>query len=653
MRRRLAELSTLMLLASGAVIVPAGVVDAASPGANGLIAFSSIRSGDSSFRLYTMKPDGSSQTGTAPSTYVVVPRWSPDGTKIVFQGSGNPNDVWVMNADGTDIKDIGMGPVYNGQPVWSPDGTRIAFTSDRDGRHQIYVMNADGSNQQNISNSLSDDFDPSWSPDGTLIAFTSNRAAGHNWEIYVMHPDGSGQTNLTNNPSTDDFANWSPDGTRLAFSGGDGVFVMNRDGSGRIRLTHGTDVWPVWSPDGSAIAFGNNVRDDASGDIYVMNADGSNIHNISNAPGVPDVWPDWQPLPLPPQELLVGLGDSIAAGHGLGFARGVNADHPAGDNPGAYPHVLGRRLGWNSVDFAVTGACAASAQDPRAFGSTPTECNHSVLSDQLPQLEASGLYPSLITQNVGANDIRFVDCILWYIAPVKPVWLDPCENRNLHVHLAALQRNLSLVLTELYQRFPDVPVVITKYYNPLPRPPSRIGGSDTCRPLYLPLALVQHTQLFLSGPAARELAVRQTQTEAWSFAQRVVTELNATLDAVALNARGNVRTTAAPDFSGHDLCHVQTGGSVKDAWVFGPRLNLSYFWHFLLRSGSGNFNVSMPSACQDEEYEPDWSPLFGSVGENREPISSWSVFATFHTNCAPHPTQEGQDQLAQLVLAVL
>src|SRR6185436_15232437 len=78
---------------------------------------------------------------------------------------------------------------------WSPEGRRIAFASNRDGKTEIYVMEADGSNVSRLTNNLTDDDFPKWSPDGRKILFHSNRDG--NWEIYVMEADGSNQTRLT------------------------------------------------------------------------------------------------------------------------------------------------------------------------------------------------------------------------------------------------------------------------------------------------------------------------------------------------------------------------------------------------------------------------------------------------------------------------
>src|SRR5438132_14125627 len=95
-------------------------------------------------------------------------------------------------------------PVY-GQA--GPSG-KIAFTTNRDGNNEVYVMNADGSNPTNLTQSPAADEFPAWSPGGDKIAFKSDRDG--NGEIYVMNVDGSRPTRLTNKPPDGHYPACSP-----------------------------------------------------------------------------------------------------------------------------------------------------------------------------------------------------------------------------------------------------------------------------------------------------------------------------------------------------------------------------------------------------------------------------------------------------------
>jgi TolB protein len=85
---------------------------------------------------------------------------------------------------------------------------RIAFYSSRQGPDNIYGMNADGSNILRLTDSSEGDFSPAWSPDGARIVFTSKRDG--NYEIYIMDPDGSNLFRLTNNDAMDYAPSWMP-----------------------------------------------------------------------------------------------------------------------------------------------------------------------------------------------------------------------------------------------------------------------------------------------------------------------------------------------------------------------------------------------------------------------------------------------------------
>jgi Tol biopolymer transport system component len=207
-----------------------------------------------------------------------------------------------VNADGSfRLRLAGAGRA----PAWSPDGRTIAFFSGV----KIYLMNADGTEHQALTRlwngrraSLA------WSPDGRKLAFL---AAGgpvvddlgrggcgqYCFNLYVLNSDGSGLRNLTSKLSAAQGFGavlasdpvWSPNGRKIAFvrlSKPLGVYVVNADGSGLRNLTPkpnpAFDADPAWSPDGRSIAF-RSTRD-GNTDIYIMNADGSGQRNLTRSP---------------------------------------------------------------------------------------------------------------------------------------------------------------------------------------------------------------------------------------------------------------------------------------------------------------------------------------------------------------------------------
>ncbi len=141
-------------------------------------------------------------------TLINVQAQAPQKAQIAFQASldGGKYEVYVMDADGKNQRNLTNHPAWDWDPVWSSDGQRIAFGTYRDENWEVYVMDADGKNQRNLTNHLTPDWGASWSPDGQRIAFTSKRDG--NYEIYVMDADGKNQRNLTNNPADDARPDW-------------------------------------------------------------------------------------------------------------------------------------------------------------------------------------------------------------------------------------------------------------------------------------------------------------------------------------------------------------------------------------------------------------------------------------------------------------
>lgn len=138
--------------------------------------------------------------------------WFPDGERILFRGAHGDTQaqqICSVNTDGTDIKVIFSQPdTVSFLPTLSPDGTKIAFVTNRDGNIEVYVMDADGSNLQRITDNGADDSDPTWSPDGRWIAFASDRDG--DFEIFIVQADGTGLRQVTDNSANDSAPTWSP-----------------------------------------------------------------------------------------------------------------------------------------------------------------------------------------------------------------------------------------------------------------------------------------------------------------------------------------------------------------------------------------------------------------------------------------------------------
>jgi TolB protein len=144
------------------------------------------------FDLYRVDADGTDEqrlTVTARDVDDTQPAVSPDGTRIAFV-SDRPvpdygfTDLFVMDIDGSDVQRLTFDAEPDGasfghyadSPVWSPDGSRIAFSSDRSGNKDIWVVDADGTDLTNLTADPSEDLDPAWSPDGSTLTWTSSPA---------------------------------------------------------------------------------------------------------------------------------------------------------------------------------------------------------------------------------------------------------------------------------------------------------------------------------------------------------------------------------------------------------------------------------------------------------------------------------------------
>ena len=181
-----------------------------------------------------------------------LPAWSPDGTRIAFASNRDGNmELYVMSADGSNVRRITNHPAADVVPTWSPTGTQIAFTSDRAGTPQIYIVGADGLNLRRLTTSESYADRPTWSPAPfNEIAFAARTGPGFDIKIYDL---ASGVTRqITFGEGTNESPAYSPNGRHLAFTstraGRVQVFTIGRDGRGVKQITRdGNNYTPAWS----------------------------------------------------------------------------------------------------------------------------------------------------------------------------------------------------------------------------------------------------------------------------------------------------------------------------------------------------------------------------------------------------------------------
>ncbi len=188
-----------------------------------------------------------------------APRFSPDGNKVIMSliTGGDNSELYSMDLRTRTIVQLTKNPAIDTSPSFAPDGNRIAFNSDRGGSQQIYVMDADGSNVHRVSFGDGRYATPVWSPRGDLIAFTKMRRG--RFYIGVMGVDGSGERLLTES-FLDEGPTWAPNGrvimffrqarTRADGSGGESrLWSVDLTGRNLRRVVTPQDASdPAWSP---------------------------------------------------------------------------------------------------------------------------------------------------------------------------------------------------------------------------------------------------------------------------------------------------------------------------------------------------------------------------------------------------------------------
>lgn len=291
--------------------------------------------------IWLMNADGSGQRLLAPRGS--DPVWSPDGSTIAYELGAR--SLWTVRVDSSEIRLLSLAAR---NPSWSPSGRQLSFEAGLDSygdAHGVQVAHADGTNARWLAGEARQ---PAWSPNGGLIAYSSVRGPPHKrrYGIYVVRPDGTGRRRLDAGSylpiwasggarlaylcdlrpgalctidaqgrrrrvvargvrhEYTDFgksgalvAAWSRGGLRLAYARGDGIFVVNADGSGGRHVTANKNRAVMgrlsWSRDGGRLLFTQML---AANDleIYTVSPEGGSVRPLTRN-AVADLRPSWAP----------------------------------------------------------------------------------------------------------------------------------------------------------------------------------------------------------------------------------------------------------------------------------------------------------------------------------------------------------------------
>ncbi len=320
MRQRVSVFALSVLTASVALAATPSPAHAAFVGKNGFVLFSALaktgsiqvyRTGDNGLVNVT----GTNNTSSIQKHANYSPAYSPEqGAHVAFVSAARtgkrlgPGDIWIMSPF-PDLPDTQLtnlthnSPADDEDPAWDYTGGHVAYSSapTKGAAADIWKVTWTGRLNEDLTPATAaNDIEPAWSPRTHLIAFVSNRtdAAGNTTgPTYGIWTVDSGDGTIMNQLTTDgQRPNWSPDGDQITFVRGGDIWVMDADGSNQKQLTHhkgsALHANPAFTPDGKKIVFqvgGGDVPAKGSA-LMTMNANAAEaVHGPVRARDPADV----------------------------------------------------------------------------------------------------------------------------------------------------------------------------------------------------------------------------------------------------------------------------------------------------------------------------------------------------------------------------